>query len=149
MLGTTSSERHVQQGSSGQETDVMKRDAGVQTEKDEIVVLGDVRGVELAGMGEKATKRRILHHRRRKRGEFLEEASIISFFDNEEGLLIEQLEKEYEEQERDQKRRLDDGLEGASLLEMGGSEADVMAPFFHMACNDGEIVHKNNFHRPI
>ncbi|KAF7841540.1 retrotransposon protein, putative, unclassified [Senna tora] len=72
-------------------------------------------------------------------GEFLDEASIISFFDNEEGLLIEQLEKEYEEQERDHKRRLDDGLEGvASLLEMG--EGDIMASFFHMACNDGEVA---------
>ncbi|KAF7808584.1 putative pentatricopeptide repeat-containing protein [Senna tora] len=30
-------------------------------------------------------------------GEFLDEASMISFFENEEGLLIEQLEKEYED----------------------------------------------------
>ncbi|KAF7827320.1 uncharacterized protein G2W53_018484 [Senna tora] len=162
----------VQQGSSGQEIDVMKRDVGVQTEKGEIVVLGDVRGTELAGMGEKATKvgesvpkgapckgkaKMEAHENTNvtlrdssssgvikrlepetdsssseaEEGEFLDEASIISFFDNEEGLLIEQLEKEYEEHERDQKRRLDDGLEGvASLLEMGGSEGEIMAPFF-------------------
>ncbi|KAF7833375.1 uncharacterized protein G2W53_015708 [Senna tora] len=59
-------------------------------------------------------------------GEFFDEASIISFFDNDEGLLIEQLEKEYEEQERDQKRRLDDGLEGvASLLGMDMGEGSI------------------------
>ncbi|KAF7814726.1 uncharacterized protein G2W53_028695 [Senna tora] len=59
-------------------------------------------------------------------GEFFDEASIISFFDNEEGLLIVQLEKEYEEQERDQKRRLDDALEGvASLLRMDVSEGNI------------------------
>ncbi|KAF7841537.1 uncharacterized protein G2W53_003835 [Senna tora] len=140
----------------------MKRDVGVQTEKDEIVVLGDVRGAELAGMGETTTTKvgesvpsgvpckgkakKEAHENTNvtlrdpsssvvikglepetdsssseaKEGEFLDEASIISFFDNEEGLLIEQLEKEYKEQERDQKRRLEDGLEGvASLLEMG------------------------------
>ncbi|KAF7812986.1 uncharacterized protein G2W53_033962 [Senna tora] len=48
-------QRQAQQGSSVQGTDVMKRDVGVQIEKDEIVVLGDVRGAELAGMGETAT----------------------------------------------------------------------------------------------
>ncbi|KAF7825813.1 putative LRR receptor-like serine/threonine-protein kinase [Senna tora] len=59
-------------------------------------------------------------------GEFFDEASIVSFFDNEEGLLIEQLEKEYEEQERDQKMRLDDGLEGvASLLGMDVHESNM------------------------
>ncbi|KAF7827476.1 putative protein arginine N-methyltransferase 6 [Senna tora] len=59
-------------------------------------------------------------------GEFFDEASIVSFFDNEEGLLIEQLEKEYEEQERDQKMRLDDGLEGvASLLGMDVHESSM------------------------
>ncbi|KAF7822459.1 reverse transcriptase [Senna tora] len=174
----------IQQESSVQEiTNVMKRDVGVQTEKDETVVLGDVRGAELAWMGETATKvgesvpkgapykgkaKMEAHENTNvtlrdpsssgvikrlepetdsssseaEEGEFLDEASIISFFDNEEGLLIEQLEKEYEEQERDQKRRLDDGLEGvASLLEMGGSEGDIMAPFLHMACYDGRYSH--------
>ncbi|KAF7833619.1 TMV resistance protein N-like [Senna tora] len=59
-------------------------------------------------------------------GEFFDEASIVSFFDNEEDLLIEQLEKEYEEQERDQKMRLDDGLEGvASLLGMDVHESNM------------------------
>ncbi|KAF7839618.1 dicer-like protein 4 isoform X2 [Senna tora] len=59
-------------------------------------------------------------------GEFFDEASIISFFDNEEGLLIEQLEKEYEDQESDQKIRLDDALEGvASLLGMDVSEGNI------------------------
>ncbi|KAF7831740.1 uncharacterized protein G2W53_014073 [Senna tora] len=171
----------AQQGSSVQGTDVMKRDVGVQTEKDEIVVLGDVRGAELAGMGETATtkvgesmprgasckgkaKNEALDNTNvtlrdpsssgvikglepemdsssseEEEGEFLDEASIIYFFDKEEGLLIEQLEKEYEEQERDQKRRLDDGLKGvASLLEMG--EGDIMAPFSHKACGDGEVA---------
>ncbi|KAF7814494.1 sister chromatid cohesion PDS5-like protein [Senna tora] len=140
--------------------------------QNDIVVLGDVRGAELAGMDEKATKvgesapkgapckekAKMEAHENSivtlrdpsssgvikrlepetdsssseaEEGEFFDEASIISFFDNEEGLLIEQLEKKYEEQERDQKRRLDDGLEGvASLLEMGGSEGNVTAPFF-------------------
>ncbi|KAF7815071.1 triacylglycerol lipase 2-like protein [Senna tora] len=56
-------------------------------------------------------------------GEFFDEDSIISFFDDEEGLLIEQLEKEYEEQEGDKMMRLDDALEGvASLLGMDVSE---------------------------
>ncbi|KAF7836922.1 nuclear pore complex protein NUP214 isoform X2 [Senna tora] len=172
----------VHQGSSVQETKVMKRDVGVQTEEYEIVVLGDVRGVELAGMGEKGTKvgegvprsapckgkakmdaqdniivtlRDPSTSGRTKclepetdsssseaeEGEFLDEASIISFFDNEEGLLIEQLEKEYEDQERDQKRRLDDGLEGvASLLEMDGGEGDIRPSFFPMASIDGEVA---------
>ncbi|KAF7811562.1 uncharacterized protein G2W53_032538 [Senna tora] len=172
----------VHQGSSVQETNVMKRDVGVQTEEYEIVVLGDVRGVELAGMGEKGTKvgegvprsapckgkakmdaqdNTIVTLRdpstsggtkclepetyssssEAEEGEFLDEASIISFFDNEEGLLIEQLEKEYEDQERDQKRRLDDGLEGvASLLEMDGGEGDIRPSFFPMASIDGEVT---------
>ncbi|KAF7815376.1 uncharacterized protein G2W53_029345 [Senna tora] len=172
----------VHQGSSVQETNVMKRDVGVQTEEYEIVVLGDVRGVELAGMGEKGTKvgegvsrsapckgkakmdaqdNTIVTLRdpstsggtkclepetdssssEAEEGEFLDEASIISFFDNEEGLLIEQLEKEYEDQERDQKRRLDDGLEGvASLLEMDGGEGDIRPSFFPMASIDGEVA---------
>ncbi|KAF7827456.1 phytochrome-associated serine/threonine-protein phosphatase [Senna tora] len=142
----------------------------------------DVRGVELAGMGEKGTKvgegvprsapckgkakmdaqdNTIVTLRdpstsggtkclepetdssssEAEEGEFLDEASIISFFDNEEGLLIEQLEKEYEDQERDQKRRLDDGLEGvASLLEMDGGEGDIRPSFFPMASIDGEVA---------
>ncbi|KAF7838908.1 uncharacterized protein G2W53_007390 [Senna tora] len=120
----------VQQGSSVQEivveTDDMKRDVGVQTEKDEIVVLGDVRDVELAGKGQKGTNmgesapckgkaimevQEITNVTLRdpsssgvikclepetdsslsevEEGEFLDGASIISFFDNEEGLLIE------------------------------------------------------------
>ncbi|KAF7834651.1 uncharacterized protein G2W53_009510 [Senna tora] len=166
----------VQQGSSVQETVVetngMKRNVGVQTEEDVNVILGDIRGAELAGKGEKRPKKGESVYRdvsckgkaimevqeitnvtlrdpsnsgvikclepetdssssEAEEGEFLDEASIISFFDNEEGLLIEQLEKEYEEQERDQKRRLDDGLEGvASPLEMGGSEGDMIAPSF-------------------
>ncbi|KAF7831337.1 pectinesterase QRT1-like [Senna tora] len=172
----------VHQGSSVQETNVMKRDVGVQTEEYEIVVLGDVRGVELAGMGEKGTKvgegvsrsapckgkakmdaqdNTIVTLRdpstsggtkclepetdssssEAEEGEFLDEASIISFFDNEEGLLIEQLEKEYEDQERDQKRRLDDGLEGvASLLEMDGGEGDIRPSFFPMASIDDQAL---------
>ncbi|KAF7844278.1 uncharacterized protein G2W53_001183 [Senna tora] len=176
----------VQQGFSVQETVVetngMKHNVGVQTEEDVNVILGDIRGAELARKGEKGLKKGESVYRdvsckgkakmevqeitnvtlrdpsnsgvikclepetdssssEAEEGEFLDEASIISFFDNEEGLLIEQLEKEYEEQERDQKRRLDDGLEGvASLLEMGGSEGDMIAPSFRMASNDGEVA---------
>ncbi|KAF7839621.1 dicer-like protein 4 isoform X3 [Senna tora] len=145
----------VHQGSSVQETNVMKCDVGVQTENDEIVVLGDVRGVVLAGMGEKGTKvgegvprsapckgkakmdaqdNTIVTLRdpsssavtkrlepetdssssEAEEGEFLDEASIISFFDNEEGM--------------------------ASLLEMDGGEGDIRAPFFPMASIDGEIT---------
>ncbi|KAF7814525.1 Retrovirus-related Pol polyprotein from transposon TNT 1-94 [Senna tora] len=168
------------------ETNGMKRNVGVQTEEDVNVILGDIRGAELAGKGEKGPKKGESVYRdvsckgkatmevqeitnvtlrdpsnsgvikclepetdssssEAEEGEFLDEASIISFFDNEEGLLIEQLKKEYEEQERDQKRRLDDGLEGvASLLEMGGSEGDMIAPSFRMASNDGEVAFCKN-----
>ncbi|KAF7802169.1 zinc finger CCCH domain-containing protein 5-like isoform X1 [Senna tora] len=121
----------VQQGSitqkTGVQTNPVQRDVGVQTEEAEMVTLGDVRVVEPAGKGEMGTKvGEKGEPKKAEEGEFFDEASIISFLDNEEGLLIEQLEKEYEEQERDQKMRHDDAFEGvASLLGMDVSEGNI------------------------
>ncbi|KAF7831917.1 uncharacterized protein G2W53_014250 [Senna tora] len=93
-----------------------RREVGVQTEETEMVTLDDP---STSGVVKHMEPHTDSSSSEADEGEFFDEASIVSFFDNEEGLLIEQLEKEYEEQERDQKMRLDDGLEGvASLLGM-------------------------------